>query len=315
MQRIIALLLILILSFMCINCSKEEVASQDTTPEFSNRNVRNRDLKEAIDNYNSGYYKASGVSIVSARGRSLRDEDAEVMKKITKRINERTAEAIINLESLVTNENPNKYDFEYRAIQSTYDVSSYRQKIDELNTKYLARIKKENDTYLENYYSCIEKLNKKTNLTAEYNSKVFSTKTSPLSLKIVIDNFETPQLYLLFKPSQKEPELETVKFSNNSTTIAFDKTDYVVNEYNLSASKIITFDLIHPDSKINLTNFKQLLDKDKIRIDLKWFYEPERVTVSNKTINTLKDVLNSTEKLLEEYNAIKDKIYIPKNVK
>lgn len=315
MQRFTALVLILILSIMCINCSKEESSTQDNKPEFSDSDVRNRDLKEAIENYNNGYYKASGTSIVSARGRRLRKEDIEVMDNIVKRINERTAEAIINLESLITNQNPNKYDFEYRAIHSNYDVSSYRQKINELNAKYLARIKKENDTYLENYYSYIEELKEKTNLTAEYNSKVFSSKTSPLSLKITIDDFETPQLYLQFKPSQKEPELETFEFSNGNTTISFDKTDYVINEYNLSASKIITFDLINPDSKINLTNFKELLAEDKIRIDLKWFYEPERITVSNRTISKLKNVLNSAEKLIEEYNIIKDSIYVPKNVK
>lgn len=315
MKKTTALLFVIIFSLICINCSKDEKSIQDKEPVYSERDVRNRNLKDAIKNFNEGYYKAAGSSVVNARGNRLRDEDIEIMNDLEKRVNQKTTEAIIYLELLTTEGDPREYDVTYRTIQSNYDVSSYRQKIDELNNQFLARIQKENDAYSEKYNHCIEEIKNITSPTIENGKKVFVTKTSPLSLKIVIDKFETPQFYLLFRPSQKEPELETLKISNKNTSIFFDKKDMLINEYNLSASKIITFNLLDSNSSINISKLNQLLDEDNIAINLKWFYEPERVNVRSNTIIKLKNVLTSAEKLIKEYTAIKEKIFIPQYVK
>jgi len=237
------------------------------------------------------------------------------MNDLDKKIDQKTAEAILALESLALEGEPHNYDFDYNTIHTNYDISSYRQKIDEFSKKYLARVKKENDAFLANYLAYIEELKSITTPTIENNKQVFASKTSPLKLKIVIDNYDTPQLYLEFKPSQKEPVLETLRFSNKNTNVFFDKQDNLINNYNVSSSKIITFNLLDPNSRINLTNFKQLIEDNAISIDLKWFYEPEKVNVSKKSINSIKDVLSLFEKLFEEYKANQDNIYVPKYVK
>jgi hypothetical protein len=315
MQRIIALLLIIVLSIMCINCSKQETATQDNTPKYAINDVRNRNLKDAIEYFNKGYYKASATSIVNARNQRLRDEDIEIMHDLNMKIDQKTADAILALETLALDGEPHNYDFEYNTIHSNYDVSDYRQKIDGFSKKYLARIKKENDTYLETYFKYIDELKSKTNLTLENYSKIYVSKTSPMKVKIVIDRYKTPQLYFEFKPSQKEPELETLKFSSSTLNIFFDKNELVINDYNLSASKIISFNLLDPNSKVTLTNLKQLFEGNRVQIDLKWFYEPERINISSKTINTMQDILSSFDKILAEYKANEKNIYVPKYVK
>ena len=308
-------MLVIALSIMCINCSKKEAEKQDNTPKYAVKDVRNQNLKDAIEYFNKGYYKASATSIANAMNQRLKDEDVEIMNDLNKQLDQKTADALLALESLAINGEPHNFDFEYNTIHTNYDVSDYRQKIDELSSKYLARIKKENDSYLETYFKYIEELKNKTTPSAVSNTRIFVSKTSPIQVKIVIDHYQVPQLYFQFIPSQKEPILETLKFSSSTTNIFFDKNDLVTNDYNLSSSKIISFNLSDPDSRITLTKLKHLFEGNKVQIDLKWFYEPERINISSKTINNMQDILSSFEKLLEEYKANEDNIYVPKYVK
>lgn len=315
MRRIMALVVVIVLAMMSINCTKQGDATQDNTLKYSENDVRNRNLKDAIENFNNGYYKAAATSIVNARSQRVRDEDIVIMNDLNMIIIQKTAEAITSLESDALEGDLRTYDSKYNSIHNNYDVSEYRQDIDELSRKYLARVKQENEKHLETYFKYIEELKSKTTLTLENSGKTYTSKTSPIKVKVVINHFTIPQLYFEFTPSQKEPELETLKFSSSAKNIFFEKNNLVINDYNLSVSKIISFNLLDPNSSITLANLKELLAGKNLKVNLKWFYEPEQINVSSKTQSTLKDVISSFDKILEEYQANQEKIYVPKNVK
>jgi len=315
MKKIMSLLLVLFLTTIFIGCTKDGSQTQDNAPEFSENQVRSRTLKTAIEDYNKGLYKASKNSIVKARSQRIKQEDIEIMNALEKRIEQKTNEAIKNLESLAVNGEFHTYDFEYHSITDNYELSSFRQVLNELNKKYLARVKQKNDSYLTTYYSYIDELQTITAPRLVNNNKEFISKTRPLKLKIIISGYESPQIFLEFHPSQKEPVLETLQFTSKNITIPFDKQSMTINDYNFTNSKIITFNLLDNDSPINLTNFKQMIKNEKITINLKWFYEPERVSIHKKTISNLKNVLDLFEKLNNQYQANLENIYIPKYVK
>ncbi len=309
------ILAFLIISLTCISCDGKDTENIKVTPKYQQSDVRNRNLKTAIEDFNNHFYKAALTSIDQARGDRLRDEDIVILKDLESDIEKETLKAIKSLDSLAINEELHLYDFNFNTVNKNYDISSFRPEIENSKAKYLQRVKSENDAHLKNYFTQINLLKEITDQESEGSTRVYYSKTSHLKLVVKIDGYKQPKLFLNFYPSQLEPELETIKFTSSDTSIFYDKNSLVVGDYNISVNRIITYNLLDKDSKMNLSIFKDMLDNGKITIDLKWFYEPERIQISSKNINGLKDVLASYEKLLKEYQANIDNIYVPKHVK
>ncbi len=315
MRKTAALVLVIVFLISLIACTKENTQQTKTTQEFDQGDVRNRNLKEAIENYNNGFFKAADSSVNKARSQQLRDEDITILNELDMKIDDKTKMAVFSLDSLSVKGNLHDYDFAYNSIHSNYEISTFRQHIEESKIKYMKRVKKENDTYLDKYYTYLKELESKTNLSIESSKKVYLSKTNPLKLKIIIDGYEQPQAFIEFYPSQKEPELETVKFTSPSYEFFLKKGNLKISEYNLSTTKIIPFDLSDAEAELNMSNLKEMLDEGQIKIALKWFYEPERITVSSKDITSLKSLLETYQHLYEEYKANSEHIYVPKYVK
>ncbi|MBI9030501.1 hypothetical protein JEZ13_00660 [bacterium] len=316
MQKISPILIIvLIISIISIACTQEDSKSQAKVNEFTQDQVRNRNLKTAIEDYNKGLYKGALSSIDHARSQRLRDEDIDIMNTLSKRITEKTRDTIDSLRTLANSGELHLYDFKYNQVTSNHEISSFRDQLMELNNNYLQRVQTVNDSYLIDYYSAIETLQNNSEPKIENRTRLFISKTSTLRLRALITGYEQPKLYLDFHPSQKEPELETIKFSSKNNSVSFKKNNLIISGYNVSASKIITFNLLNQDSEINLTNLKNMLNDGGITIYLKWFYDPETVYLPTKTVKSLKEFLTAFEKLNEEYLLHKDKIYVPKYVK
>lgn len=315
MQKKIVLLLLVSLFIVLVSCSKENANQTEAATQYSQTDAKNRNLKDAIEYYNKGLYRASGSSLEKARSQSLKDEDITVMNDLDKMIEEITEEAIINLDLLSETGGLHEFDFAFNSVQSNYETSSFRQKLEESKKKYLSRVKNENDIHLGKYHTLLQKLEKETTLTMENNSKVFISKTSPLRVKMICDGYEMPKAFLEFRPSQKETELETIRFKSNNNDITFAKNTLTISEYNLSTSKVISFDLLLPEAKLNLNNFRQMLKDGSINISLKWFYEPEYITVSGSNIDKMKAALDIYQNLSDEYKLVKENIYSPKHIK
>lgn len=315
MRKTTALLLLVVILICLAACANKDNQDLENTTKYNQSDVRNRNLKEAIENYNNGFFKATISSISRARVQRLRDEDIELMTNLELEIGAKTELAVDRLDSLSTQANLSDYDSFYNTIHSNYEISSFRQRIDKSKESYLTKVKKENDAHLEKYYAYIQEINNKTILSLENCHQIYRSKTSPLKLVVTIDGYQEPKAVLEFHPSQKEPELETIKFSTSNTNIVYEKGNQVISEYNLSVSKIITFDLALTEAKMNFTTFKQMLDDGKIKINLKWFYEPEQVNVSTTNINRLKELLDTYQKLHDEYKANEGNIYVPRYVR
>lgn len=317
MRKVTALVLVGFFLLSLISCAKSNSNQDNTANEYEESDVRNRNLKEAVGYYNDGFLKAADSSISRARAQSLRDEDIVIMDEIDLKIDQKTKLAVLALDSLAMNKNHHDYDSAYNTLHSNYEISSFRQKIEETKEKYLAFVKSDNDVHLGNYYKILQEIEAKTSLSLENSAKAYLSKTSPLKLKIIKDGYKSPEIYLEFNTFQKEkePELETIKFISPSTTIIFEKQAYIINEYNNTIGHTLSFDLANKEEKMNLATFKQMLDDGKITIALKWFYEPETITVSASNISKLKEILQTYQELLNEYNAQLEHIYIPKYVR
>ena len=315
MKSFKVLLLVFLASLLVISCTKGKADSRENAPKYTQSDVRNRNLKTAIEDYNNGFYKAADTSIGQAQRQSLRDEDIVILKDLDRMIENKTLSALKSLDSLAVKEKLHLYDFQYNTITNNYDIGSFRHQVEDSKARYLERVKSENDSYLKNYYSLIDQLKEFTNVKTEGPAMLYHSQTSPLKLFIKVDGYNSPGLFLAFYPSQLETELETVKFSSSDISIFFDKGSMIISDYNLSTIKTITFNLLNDESKLNITNFKQMLEDANIAIDLKWFYEPEKVTISKNDIKQLQQVMTTFEKIEAEYKANIDNIYVPKHVK
>ncbi len=315
MNRITMLILIVVFMALNVACNKKEIEVKEVNPQYSQSDVRNRNLKDAIENFNQGYFRAANSSLYEASSQRLRDEDLIVLNDLKEKIEEKTDTALKTLDSLAVKGKLYSYDFEYNTIHKNFEISTYRQRVEESKKKYLARVKTENDNYLKSFYSYIDELNDITSLTLNNQKKDYISKTSRLKLRVVIDGYEVPQIFLDFHPSQKEPVLETLKFKSTNAEVFFDKKSMLIGDYNLATSKIISFNLLDSNSEINIKNFEQMLNDGTITVSLKWFYEPESFNISGKAIKELQEVFNIFQKINQEYKNNEDKIYTPKHVK
>ncbi len=300
---------------ICLACGKNEKVSDESSTEYIASDVRNRNLKTAIEDYNNSFFKASLTSIDAARGDKLRDEDLVVLKELEEKIAKKTQEALKELDSLAVKEELHLFDFKFNNINKNYDISSFRPQVESLKAKYLKRVKSENDAHLQNYFIQIKLLKDITDQSSEGSTRVYYSKTNSLRLVAKIDGYKQPELFLNFYPSQLEPELETAKFTSSDLEIAFDKSSLLISDYNLSESKIITFNLLDNQSQINLDIFRKILINGNLSIRLKWFYEPEIVNVTSQTLKALNQVLTIYDDIMKEYKANIDNIYVPKHVK
>lgn len=305
----------LIMTILFLACSKTDKSTDQASKKYVPSDVRNRHLKTAIEDLNNDFYKAALTSIQEARGQNLRDEDIDILHDLEKIIEDKTKSAIKSLDSLATKEKLHLYDFKYNTVSKNYDISSFRAELEKTNKKYLERVKTENDAHLKNYYTLIQELKKTTEVKNLSNATGYYSQTSHLRLAVIIEGYQAPQLMLDFYPSQKEPELETLEFVASNSQVFFAKSSMLISDYNLSPSKVITFDLLKNDEKINLANFQEMLQAGKLTIKLKWFYEPETLTIPANTIKELLDVLKQYNNIAGEYRANIDKIYVPKHVK
>jgi hypothetical protein len=296
-------------------CGEKKSDNKPAQVKYQQSDVRNRNLKTAIEDFNNEFYKAALTSIEEAKGDKLRDEDITLMRELEKDIENKTLQALKSLDSLAVKDQLHLFDFKFNTVNKNYDISAFRPQVEKSKATYLQRVKSENDSHLKNYFSQIESLKEITDQRSEGSAIIYYSKSAPLKLAVKIDGYKAPQIYLYFYPSQLEPELETIKFTSSDISIFYDKSSLIVSDYNISVSRSISYNLLDEESKINLEVLKKMLANGKITIDLKWFYEPERIQLSESGINQMKSVMTSYENMLIEYQANIDNIYVPKHVK
>ncbi len=308
-------LILVIFSIFCMACGEKKSDNKPAQVKYQQSDVRNRNLKTAIEDFNNEFYKAALTSIEEAKGDKLRDEDITLMRELEKDIENKTLQALKSLDSLAVKDQLHLFDFKFNTVNKNYDISAFRPQVEKSKATYLQRVKSENDSHLKSYFSQIQSLKEITDQRSEGSAIIYYSKSSPLKLAVKIDGYKAPQIYLYFYPSQLEPELETIKFTSSDISIFYDKSSLIVSDYNISVSRSISYNLLDEESKINLEVLKKMLANGKITIDLKWFYEPERIQLSESGINQMKSVMTSYENMLIEYQANIDNIYVPKHVK
>lgn len=282
---------------------------------YSEDDVRNRTLKEAIKFYNQGSYKAANNTLNKAEGERLRDEDMEIVKELRTEIEKKLQVAITALEALAGEGKLFAYDFEYNTINNNFETSSIRSRIEQSKKIYLERLNKENRNYLTRYFVIVQSLKNITKQKTSGTAVEYYTDTTPIRLRIIINGFESPKIFFDLIPSQLESELETITISSSTVGLFFNKSSPQVYNYNISTNKIISFNLHDNEAKLNMTNFIQMLEDGAITIDTKWFYEPETNRVSAKSIKNMSDVLNIYKAMYEEYQHRSKDIYVPRHVK
>ena len=317
MKRFSAILILITMLLIANGCKNgSNVSEVDSKIKvYTEDDVRNRTLKEAIRLYNNGSYKTVNFTLNKAQGERLRDEDIVIVDELRTLIDNKTEAAVKNLEALAAEGKLFAYDFEYNLIHVNYETSSVRSMIEQSKKTYLTRLHQENNGHLTQYFEIIKDLKNATKQKTSGDAVEYFTDTAPFKLRVVVNGFESPKLLLDLSPSQLEKEIETITISSTSVGLFFNKSSSQIYNYNISSNKIITFNLLDKESKLNLINLKQLLDDGNITIDTKWFYEPETKKVSPKAIANMIDVLNIYKRMIEEYQLRADKIYVPKYVK
>lgn len=317
MKRFSAILILITMLLIANGCKSgnniSEVDSKIKT--YTEDDVRNRTLKEAIKSYNQGSYKSINNILNKAEGERLRDEDIEIAKELRTEIEKKLQVAITALEALADEGKLFAYDFEYNSINNSFETSSVRSRIEQSKKIYLERLRKENNNHLTRYFEMVQSLKNITKQKTSGTAVEYYTDTTPIKLRVIINGFESPKIFLDHVPSQLENELETITISSSTVGLFFNKSSPQVYNYNISTNKTISFNLLDNEEKLNMTNFMQMLEDGAITIDTKWFYEPETKRVSAKSMKNMSDVLNIYKAMYEEYQHRSKDIYVPRHVK
>lgn len=309
-------LLIVVALFLIIisGCQKKEEVVVEKKQRYTSKQVRNRNLKSAVDNYNQEFFRAASSDLLGAYGQSLNEKDRVVYETLVSSIDKKLLENLTILDSLSVKGKLFAFDFEYKALTKNFQTDPYRKRLREMADRFMVRQDLENRAVLANYYGMIDSLPKELKVTKTNHKIVVSSPKSPIQVKIIQDGFNAPYLIMEVRLSQLETILETFMLKSGDYELFFNKNSREVADYNNLKDKLIVFE-ITDNSPINYDALVTLLSGDKMNLKVKWFYEAENIVISQKKIAGIKTLLKSFEELHNEYSERANSIYVPKYVK